>query len=121
MIRWQFVLFAGIPVAACNWGGVDCTLEARQGIAVEVSDSVTGAVITRGYTVIVTEGAYRDSVSFPLEGPLPYPDFAVERAGTYRVTVRSSGYKEWTRAGVHVTADECHVRTVILAVRLQPQ
>ena len=116
----KFIVGAAF-VTACNWGGVDCTADARPGIVIEVSDSVTGAPITRGYTVIVAEGAYRDSVSFPLEGPLPYPVFAVERRGTYTVTVRADGYADWIRTGVRVTADECHVRTVALAARLRPQ
>jgi hypothetical protein len=44
---------------------------------------------------------------------------AGERAGTYDLTIRSPGYRDWTRTGVEVTKDQCHVRPVTLTARLQ--
>jgi len=43
-----------------------------------------------------------------------------EREGTDTITVRRAGYATWTRTGVTVTRDECHVRPVTVTARLQP-
>ena len=45
---------------------------------------------------------------------------AAERAGTYRITVSKAGYQTWTRTGVQVTADVCHVHPAQAEARLQP-
>lgn len=45
---------------------------------------------------------------------------AGERPGTYTVTVSKPGFRDWQRAGIVVTADECHVHPVELSARLQP-
>jgi len=48
---------------------------------------------------------------------------AGERPGVYTITVRKSGYADWTRAGVAVgmTADGCHVSGVHLDAALVPR
>ena len=44
-----------------------------------------------------------------------------ERAGLYDVTVTKSGYADAVQRAVRVTADECHVQTVVLTIRLSPR
>ena len=45
---------------------------------------------------------------------------ANEHAGLFTVTVTKSGYRDWTKSDVRVTADECHVNTTKLTALLQP-
>ncbi len=45
---------------------------------------------------------------------------AVERSGTYDITVSRSGYATWSAEGLVVTADECHVRPIQVDVNLIP-
>ena len=106
-------------VAACGQLiGPTCSAEAKPAIVVEVRDSLTNAAAGNGARVIARDGAFADTAGTfaPLEGPVL---LALEREGTYTVTVEREGYRLWTRTGVRVTADECHVRTVSLTARLQ--
>ena len=95
---------------------VACTMEARPGIAVAVTDSATGQPVTGAVTLVLREGTHVERV----EGTTPGGEIfaAYERAGTYEVTVAAPGYRIWRRTGVRVTADECHVRATRLAARL---
>jgi hypothetical protein len=101
--------------------GGACTEEARAGLSVSVTDSLLGPVVFTGLSVVVYEGAYRDSIlqatypGAPFEGPL---GFAYERAGTYGIEIRADGYASWNRAGVVVERDECHVITVPVTARM---
>ena len=102
-----------------------CTADYRYGLTVAVVDSVTG-VPPASAVLIARSGAFVDSV-----GPAtPHPVVqngppvlllfsAGERAGTYDLTVRAPGYRDWTRNGVNVTEDECHVRLTKVTARLQ--
>ena len=70
--------------------------------------------------ILVRDGTYEDVRTIRLQewiGPL---DFAGERAGSYDLEVRASGYQTWRRNGVRVTKGRCHVGTVVLQVRLVP-
>lgn len=101
-----------------------CTTEARPGIIVTVVDSVTGDPPATA-TFIARSGAYVDSVMrsrapIVVNGsPVLLIGTAVERPGTYDIVVRSPGYREWTRTGVRVTGDQCHVHLTELTARLQ--
>lgn len=113
-------------LAACSGGradyGVNCPDNYAYGIVVSVRDSTTGADAVAGATGIASDGAFRDSVSIP-SGTSPHASaisLVGERAGTYTVTVRKAGYRDWTNSNVVVTRDACHVRTVTLTAQLQP-
>jgi hypothetical protein len=101
---------------------VACTQEARPGISLVVMDSVTGGPVTAAdVMVIASDGAVADTVRGPhIPAPPLAAGLAYERAGTYRVEARATGYTTWARSGVRVTEDECHVRTVQLAARMRP-
>ena len=123
-IRLPLVLLLG-TVASCNLvtGDRACTADFRYGLAVGVRDSATDAAIASGATLItVDQKGSTDSVSFPLNradlDPLSLPG-AGEHAGTFLVTVRKTGYRDWVRSGVRVTSDECHVRLTSLTALLQ--
>lgn len=118
--RWGFsrILLAVVAVVLVGGCGVldpiICTTEARPGLRVAVVDSVTGDTIPEA-TVVAEEGAYQETLN--LYGGVAHG--AYERAGTYRVDVTAAGYEPWSREGVQVTEDECHVRTVDITARLQ--
>ena len=52
-------------VAGCGMTDTVCTLEARAGVNVVVTDSATGAPVASGFTMVVQDGAYRDSTTVP--------------------------------------------------------
>jgi len=104
---------------------VACTADFRFGLHVTVADSLTEAPPASA-VVVARSGTFVDSVgptpSTPVNGGGPallrfY--MAGERPGTYDLTVRSPGYQEWSRTGIQVTGDECHVHTIALIARLQ--
>ena len=118
-----------VLLAAVACGGsqdpvsVGCTAEFRQGVAVQVKDSITGAGAASGASLVVREGFFKDSVAFPNARP-DLNDFALaaagERAGTYQITVSKPGYATWSQSNVRVTKNQCHVNTVKLTALLQP-
>lgn len=101
-----------------------CTEEFRYGLNVTVVDSLTG-IPPSSATLIARDGVYVDSVGpqttfiVGTQGPVLLVSAAGEREGTYDLTVRSPGYLAWTRAGVQVTGDDCHVNPVALTARLR--
>jgi hypothetical protein len=102
---------------------VVCTTEARAGIVLTVSDSLTGAAAgLTSLALVARSGNYRDSTFFPAV-PAGQPalvwGLAYERPGTYDVRVSADGYQPWVRLGVTVTNDLCHVVPVQITVRLQ--
>lgn len=108
-----------------NTGLTVCDRYASPSVVVQVRDLVTGAYIASGATLVLRDGAFVDSVSMPADettrnGVGLMTENSLERAGVYSVTVRRAGYARWVREGVKVTADECHVRTVLLTARLIP-
>ena len=117
------VLPVALPlmVAACNSteeNPVACTTEARAAINVDVRDSLTGQPAAAGAIGVAAEGSYADTLDAFSATSL---GGAYERAGTYAVTVRKPGYREWRRDGVVVTSDPCHIRPVQLQARLVPE
>ena len=98
--------------------GPVCKHEVRwPALSVEVTDSITSAPLASGARVIASDGAFADTAIG--EGSDSARSLALDRAGTYTVTVDREGYAPWSRHGVHVTGDDCHVHTVKIFARLQ--
>lgn len=95
---------------------VFCTTEARAGINVTVVDASSGIALASGSTLTLREGEWVETIVDAIGNALPG---AWERAGTYDVTVARDGYQTWTRQGVTVTADECHVIPVTITASLE--
>jgi hypothetical protein len=119
------LILAAAAMRSCIIDPVACTLNFKFGINITVVDSATAEPPSEA-TLLATSGTFTDSVGprAPVQtvanGPLVLVlSTAGERAGLYSVTVRSPGYRAWTRTGVRVTADECHVKPVSLTARLQ--
>ena len=122
------VLATLVAMAACGSSGgptdVVCTSIFEYGRNITVLDSLTGSPPEEA-ALIATSGAFRDSVG-PIKpfqavanGPLVLIlSTAGERPGVYSVLVRSPNYRDWTRSGNEVTADQCHVRPVSVMARL---
>jgi len=102
---------------------VVCTDNLVFGLTVKVRDSVTDAPAGRQAAVVAQDGAYQETLQFL--GAISATDSltffgAAERAGTYRITATKAGYRSWTRGGVDLSSDVCHVHPVVVEARLQP-
>lgn len=120
IVKIRIAALAALAMACGNDDPLVCTAEARSGLAVTVRDSVSGLILADQVTAVARDGAYADTARSSLISSGIY-SLAVERAGTYDVTVDHPSYHQWHRAGVTVTRDECHVQTVSLLARMQPR
>jgi hypothetical protein len=104
---------------------VVCTTDARPGVRLTVVDSVTGqSGPMRSLKVVIRTGTLRDTAfvtSIAAGAPLFSFAMAFERKGTYDLDVTADGFQPWARSAVTVTGDICHVTTVAITARLQPQ
>jgi hypothetical protein len=120
--KLHFVLLsASVGATACGIGPFDttsCTTEVRPGIMVDVRDSVTNALVGRGSIIVAREGAVADTATGTSLGTGPY-GLALERPGTYTLSVTQTGYQPWSKPGVVVTKGVCHVDGVAVTARLQ--
>lgn len=102
---------------------VVCTTEARAGLQLTVTDSLTGvAAGITSLSISARSGSVRDSVFYSSvsagTGALSQA-LAFERPGMWDVRITADGYRPWAALGVPVTADLCHVIAVPITVRLQ--
>ena len=119
------VLATAVVVVACASLTFprSCTDIAVAGISLAVVDSITGAQRLSGATVRARDGSFVDSMVFRDDTTLFQSGdagaaLALERAGTYAVSVSHAGYRDWTASNVRVRDDGCHVRTAHLVARL---
>ena len=96
---------------------VVCTDIAVPAMVVEVRDSVTNDAPAGAGRIIATTTGFADTIL--TTGDWPKYGLAHERAGTYTLTAEISGYRAWTRSGIVVSRDRCHVHTVQVIARLQ--
>jgi hypothetical protein len=119
-------LVAIVVFAACSHGDnpfacSDPPKISDYAINIAPRDSVTNAWLARGTTAIVRDGSYYDSVTVPMASfDELIIGLAANRIGTYAVTVRKSGYNDWTKNGVQVGADACGIGALLLTAKLQP-
>jgi hypothetical protein len=108
-----------LALAACDRTSdlLVCPPYVGNSVVVTVQDSVTGANVTPGASVVASNAAYSDSVVAPPTATAVYAGYG---SGTFTVTVRQSGYLTWTKTGVKVEDDGCAPLTVPLTARLRP-
>ena len=94
-----------------------CTANYVTGLSISVTDAVTGAPVV-GVSAEIREGSWVDPYVMVSGNTVMG---AGERRGVYTITIRKDGYADWTRSGVKVTGDRCHVRTVRLEAALVPK
>jgi hypothetical protein len=100
-----------------------CTLEMRAGITITIMDKATGAKVT-GSTITLQDGDYFETLtttSAGAGGSANQVSGAWERNGNYDIIVSNPDYLTWLRQNVPVTADECHVQTVLVTAKLSPK
>ena len=112
-----------LAAASCEYIGGPCTLEARAAIVVEIRHAFTGAPLADSAEVRVTEGSFLEllelcGVTGTLE--LVRRCGVYERTGTYEILVTRPGFEPWSRSGIPVMRDACHVRTATLGAALMP-
>ncbi len=118
-------LVAILALAACKpLTSTICSTEARPSLRVSLADSITGQIGPfRNVTMVAVDGAYKDSVfvgNIPANPTLNVYPLATEHAGTLTLTITADGYHTWTKSGLFVDHDECHVFPVSLGARLAP-
>jgi hypothetical protein len=95
----------------------------RPGIEVTATDARSGAPLGDFTVVLRPEapgaGSPRDSSRAATAPPAVWYG-APEQAGRFTLRVTRAGYQPWDTAGVVVTRDVCHVRTLRLPVPLEP-
>jgi hypothetical protein len=99
--------------------GTGCDSVLLPGLRIDVVDSASSTAIppAAGARVIARAGAYADTATLQSSRVA----LAYERAGTYTVFVEHPAYRPWSRGGVRVREDDCHVVPTELTARLQPQ
>lgn len=118
------IAFIMVTAASAGCGGtgstgVECTDDARYGLRVNVFDDATGSPVMTAGKVTIDEGSYHEeSTGLLYNGNPPTYMLAMERAGTYTVTVVVDGYQRWQRTNVVVRRDQCHVELTLVAARL---
>jgi hypothetical protein len=108
-IKLCIVLTVLILLVSINFSrrSVICTLEARPGLIIEVTDAATGTSLDKAAGT-VAEGSSQE----PLQGFAGTLFGAFEQPGKYQVFVASPGYRTWTSTEIQVRAGMCHVETV---------
>ena len=101
----------------------DCVAIAGFALNVIVQDSISRGPPPSGTRVITRDGTYADSMTagVPSATGSAFP-LAVERTGSYLVTVEAEGFLLWSRSEIKVerSSSKCHqIQTVTLVARLQ--
>ncbi|HEY0306056.1 MAG TPA: hypothetical protein VGC44_13880 [Longimicrobiales bacterium] len=117
-MRSKFFAVAAVALSGTACDTYMCDTGIFPAIQVEIRDSVTNAPAAAGAIVIATSGSFTDSMSVTHDLMV---GLAQERAGTYTVRVRKTGYRLWSRSGVEVRGGECGVTTVNVLARLHPE
>ncbi len=120
MVRLASVAALVLVLLGCEDHSVvrPCTANYVFGLSISVTDAVSAAPV-EGVAAEIRDGAWVDPNVTVLGNTVMG---AGERPGVYMVTVRKSGYADWTRSGVTVrmTSDGCHVDPVRLDAALVP-
>lgn len=94
-----------------------CTDQFVYGLQVIAVDSTTGEPVLDGLSGVAIRNGVQETM-LVFENQL---FGAGEAAGVYQVSVTASGYLSWSRSGVEVTEDECHVLTESLTALMQAE
>ncbi len=118
-----FLLLACTPLflaTSCDNNDIVCTQETKAGLNITVKDAITDELLSTGVTVVAQDGTYTETLELFPSDEVTFFIGALERVGTYVVTVSKEGYQTFTSEPIAVTADACHVIPELLTVELQP-
>lgn len=119
--RFLGVLIVAVCPAACGISNPMCSLEIEPAVGVFVVDAATQASIADSAYGAVHDGAYVDSLrpsGVDTNGVPVSFRAADERPGVYTIDVLRPGYRPWSKAGVEVQRNVCHVQTVVLTASM---
>lgn len=97
-------------------GGIGCTEIYIYGLNVTVKDDAAGVPICDA-VVTAVDGAYTETLEAQAFGGDCTYNGAGERAGSYTITAKKTGFKDATQ-NVVVTADRCHVKGVAVMLSM---
>ncbi len=101
--RLTLVLGAFLLSGCSIFEGADCLPIGTYGIHVVVEDSLSGGALSASPSLTVVDGSYTETQPQPNgAGGITFLA-ALERPGSYDVTVRATGYQDWTQSDVLVT------------------
>jgi hypothetical protein len=111
-------------VAGCDLTEPICTADFRYGLSVAVGDSITRVTPDASILVVATDGFFTDSARIQANvtgAPRGLGGVALagERSGRFDLRVTAPDYRPWTRQGIVVGRDECHVQGVTVEAWLQ--
>jgi hypothetical protein len=107
----------------CNSPTDDCSGVGHDGLAMVITDSITGANLQSQALVTVTQLTAPFETRTGSIAPSPSPlDLAADRPGPYRITVIVAGYEMWERdVTVQQTTGRCpETITLTVVARLVP-
>ena len=103
-----FILLLGLPASACSnpFANRDCSTLGVAAISVTVVDASTNRAPTTTPSLRIEDGTFVEThvTPFPRSDPPQYSG-AVERPGTYRVVVHSTGYQDFVLDNIKVSRD----------------
>jgi hypothetical protein len=95
---------------------IPCTTEARAGIVVIVTDRATNTPLTDSVTISISDATgYNEPLQNHGNG---FYYGAYERRGNYSLSVSRPGYQAYNASNILVEADDCHVITKNVEVKL---
>ena len=104
---------------------MNCTSIAKAGLTVRLFDAEHGTPlpITCDDQITIVDGEHAQDLtslprSFCARSPMAIPG-AIERPGTYTLTVRKAGFEDYLKRNIEVGWDGCHVVGERIDVRLE--
>ena len=113
-------LIATIGSVAC--GGPDfCPATESFALQITVVDSASGTFPAAGSVLSAINGEYSETQPpSGIAGTDHSFDVGAGRAGSYSLSIRTAGYRDWVRSGLKVDADACgQPKTVQLRALVQ--
>ena len=116
-----FALLLAAAAGGCVSSAASCTQEARAGLMVTVRNASTQSLVCDADVVAESGGSKETLMADGPAGNCGYTG-AVEKPGTYVLTVAKAGFQTQTTPAevVTMTADGCHVNGVSVSVTLSP-
>lgn len=110
---------ATLTLAACDLPfATGCDAYAAPGLEISVTDSATGLPVNDSLRLVARSGTYADSAEGSVYSSGHF-SMAYERPGVYTVSATHPRARAWSRDGIRVRSDRCHVIPTQVNVRLQ--
>ncbi|MCB9582103.1 MAG: hypothetical protein H6717_34025 [Polyangiaceae bacterium] len=118
-LELRSIATAALCLSVLNACGSDCDAAVRWSIVAHVRDANTGAEICNA-SGVAQDGPYQEDLTC-FDSPTCSCNGVGERLGTYEVTISAPGYQSSKKTVVVDDSDACHVETVHVEFKLDPQ